>query len=165
MRMGVLIFSSGRHLAMAAAEAALVTAIAVALLFAGAVVTGGAPGGADQVAAKTRLGSAGSTISLNQDPSTLHLGSSVTFTSNAVGLLGGEYPLILVTCSQGGDAVYKQLALPTATFVLGGGSSPWWVVGGSASCNAELYAYGGKSRGYDTIRLLAQLPAPFTAGG
>lgn len=163
MRILSVAAASGRHVVMAIAEGALVTAIAVALVFAGSVVTGSGPAGADQVAAKARAPLTSSSISRNPD-SQLWLGGDVTFTSNAVGLTGGEYPMIVVSCSQNGTVVYAQLDHPDATFVLGGGSSQWWVVGGPAGCEATLYAYGGKSKGYDTIRTLAG-PITFNAAG
>jgi hypothetical protein len=58
--------------------------------------------------------------------------------------------------------VYGQLDYPSTAFVLGGGSSDWWIVGGNANCIAHLYAYGGKSQGSDTIRELAA-PVAFAA--
>lgn len=164
MRAVSVISTSARHVAFVAAEGALVAAIAMALVFAGAVATGGTPVGADQVAARTRTVAPSSTISLNQDPSALHLGSSVTFTTTVSGLAGGEYPMIVVECAQGGTDVYVQLDSPNATFVLGNGSSQWWVVGGAANCGATLFAYGGKSKGFDTIRTLAG-PVVFAAAG
>lgn len=131
--------------------AVMATVALSALMFAGASAQARKPG--------TSSSSAG--ISLNQDPSTLRLGSPVTFTTNAAGLTGSEYPMVYVECEQGTAVVYGQLDHPDATFVLGGGSSQWWVVGGGASCTAHLFAYGGKSQGNDTIRELAT-PVTFT---
>jgi hypothetical protein len=146
MRILTTMGSGVRHAAVAATEAALVVAIGVALVFSTAVVTGGKPAGAGDAFAKgPRVGAAASSVSLNQDPSTLHLGSSVTFTSSASGLTGNQYPMIVVSCSQNGAPVYVQLDHADATFLLGGGSSQWLLNGGAASCKATLYAYGGKS--------------------
>jgi hypothetical protein len=62
-----------------------------------------------------------------------------------------------------GSVIYAQLDHPDATFVLGGGSSEWRSRGGSADCSASLRAYGGRSGGQDTIRVLAG-PIQFHAG-
>ncbi|HEY3544478.1 MAG TPA: hypothetical protein VGK17_00130, partial [Propionicimonas sp.] len=157
--------STARRWASAALEATLVIAIGATLVLGFALATGGDPAGADNVfAGKGRVvGTAASSISLDAG-SDLRLGGKVTFTTSAGDLGGGEYPMIVVSCSQGGDVVYAQLDHPDVTFTLGGGSSQWWINGGSAGCRATLYAYGGKSRGYDTIRTLAG-PIAFTAAG
>lgn len=147
-----------RHVGVAVTEAALIAAIAVALVFAGAVATGHNPIGADQVAAKARAPLTSSSISLNAD-SQLWLGGNVTFGTTASGLTGSQYPMVVVACSQNGVGVYVQLDHPTATFLLGGTSSLWVQNGGSATCTATLYAYGGK-----TVVTLAG-PITFTAGG
>src|SRR4030042_2983755 len=99
-----------------------------------------------------------STIVMNEDPITLSLGSNVTFSTLANGLKGPEYPMVYLECKQNSAVVYGQLDHPEVTFVLGGGSSQWKLNGGSATCKAYLYAYGGKNRGYDVIRLLAETP-------
>ncbi|OGH07745.1 MAG: hypothetical protein A2171_02510 [Candidatus Levybacteria bacterium RBG_13_35_9] len=99
---------------------------------------------------------ASSTIVMNEDSTILSLGSSVTFTTKANGLKGREYPMIYLVCTQNQAVVYGQLDHPDVTFILGGGSSQWKLNGGSATCKAYLYAYGGKDRGNDTIRLLAE---------
>ncbi len=149
-----------RHAAVAVAEAALVAAIGTAVVFAGAVATGEKPAGAGDAFAKgPRNPAAGSSISLNQDPATLRLGSSVTFTTATGSLTGNQYSMIVVSCSQSGDPVYVQLDHPAATFILGGGSSQWLLNGGAANCKATLYAYGGK-----TIVMLAG-PATFDVAG
>ena len=157
-----------RHGASAVLEAALVVAIAGALVFGFAVAAGVDPGGAGAALAgkgKPGLATVSSSIQLDAG-SDLRLGGTVTFSTTAVDLNGGEYPLLYVACyaEANGNIVYGQLDHPNVTFVLGGGSSDWWTVGGSADCKAWLYAYGGKSRGYDTIRELAG-PIQFSAGG
>ena len=163
-----------RHGVGAAAEAAVIVAIGVALVFGAAVITQGDPAGAaDVYAAKggNGGGNAGTapaaSISLNQTYAGLKLGDAVTFTTSAGGLNGGEYPLVYLECKSvlDGSVLYGQLDHPDASFILGGGSSQWWLVGGDANCDAVLYSYGGKARGgYDEIRLLAG-PAEFYAAG
>jgi hypothetical protein len=182
MRMLSTVGGSIRHGLGAATEAAVVIAIGIALVFGAAVLTRSDPGGAAAVyAAKggNGVGNGGSggggnsgtaptsSISLNQTFAGLKLGDPVTFTTSAVGLSGGEYPLVYLECKSvlDGSVLYGQLDHPDATFILGGGSSQWWLDRGAANCNAVLYSYGGKTRGgYDEIRLLAG-PAEFGAEG
>ena len=90
---------------------------------------------------KTTAAPSGPVIILNQDPTTLHLGSTVTFTTSTSGLGGNQYPQIGLECSQSGHVVYGELQGPNYAFTLGGGSSEWRDVGGGASCTATLYAY------------------------
>lgn len=95
------------------------------------------------------------------------LQSSVTFATTVAGLSGNEWPMVVVSCFQdvnldgvvdttvgGPDQVYGGMDSPSASYLLGGGSSLWLVRGGSATCNAELFAYGFKG-GSETIRSLA----------
>ena len=107
----------------------------------------------------------GSSITLNQAGRALAFGDSVTFTTAVVGLNGTEYPLVYVECRSASDGslLYGQLDHPSATFVLGGGSSRWWSVRVDAHCLAHLYSYGGKSQGNDVIQELAT-PYAFDAG-
>ena len=86
-----------------------------------------------------------STISLNQDPATLQVGSLVTFTTNTAGLSGGEWPMIDVRCSKSGVQVWAAAAAPDYVFKLGGDSSAWASAGGGANCTASLMAYGTKA--------------------
>lgn len=159
--------SATRRTIGAAVEAVLVLATVGALAFAAATAVGGTPGGATSVfAAKGGNGNgAGNTgsasvaaIVLDQSTDGLALGSRVTFTTTVVGLTGNEYALVYLKCVENGNTVYGQLDLPGTVFVLGGGSSPWWQVGGQASCVGYLQAYGSHA-GLDTIRTLAQTPA------
>jgi hypothetical protein len=158
MRAGSAIASGVRHATSIGLQAFLVAAIVVALVVAVATAMGQAPGGANKVfAAKGGKGNAavaGSFIRLDQSADALSLGSRVTFTADAVGLANNEYPLIYLKCVQGDKVVYGQLDTPDTTFVLGGGSSPWWSVGGKATCEGQLRAYGARA-GADTIRTLA----------
>ena len=160
--------SGVRHVAGAIAEAGLIVAIVGALAF-GVGAFGWAPGGASDVFASNRGGngtshghdgaaSTASSISLDQADQLLVLGTKVTFTTSVVGLTGNEYALVYLKCTEDGAVVYGQLDLPGTTFVLGGGSSPWWQVGGTATCVAYLEAYGSHG-GSDTIRVLAQTAA------
>ncbi|MCU0506475.1 MAG: hypothetical protein MUE82_12035 [Chloroflexi bacterium] len=89
-------------------------------------------------------------------------GGYVTFTTNAAGLNGGEYPLVYVRCDSvvDGSVLYGQLDYPTTAFLLGGGSSPWWLNRVDANCNASLWSYGGSKGEY----MLAG-PVPFFASG
>jgi hypothetical protein len=162
---------TARHGAGALAEAAVVVAIALALVFGAAVLTRSDPAGAADVYAakggKPAELQGSSSISLNQTFAGLRLGDPVTFSTTVVGLGGGEYPLVYLECTSvlDGSVLYGQLDYPDATFILGGGSSQWWADRGAANCDAVLYSYGGKTRGgYDEIRLLAG-PAEFGAEG
>lgn len=47
-------------------------------------------------------------------------------------------PWVSLTCVEGSTIVYVEGGSPTHTFLLGGGSSVWLTVGGSATCTAEL---------------------------
>ena len=63
--------------------------------------------------------------------SDLWLGGVVTFSTEAVGLKGREWPMVLIKCwDEGGNVHYAQLDHPDARFVLGGGSSEWKDEGG-----------------------------------
>lgn len=89
-------------------------------------------------------------------------GGEVTFSATTDNLKGYEYPLVYLACYQGSTIVYGQLDYPTTTFILGGGSSPWWNSPGPADCEATLYAYPGWHKG--DITLLAG-PIAFSAAG
>jgi len=180
-----------RHGLGAVAEAAIVVAIAVTLVFGVAVVGRHDPAGAaDVYAAKGGNGGGGgggggggatapseySTISLASQTYAampqLARGLTVWFSTNVVGLKGTEYPMVIVDCfADDGTLLYRQLDHPDAGFVLGGGSSLWWLLdpSPSATCNARLYSYGGKTKGgYDEIRELTDPSVPalsFRAGG
>lgn len=149
---------------------ALVLAISVGPALAG---KGGIPGGngggngggdGNGNAGGTGGGNSSSTptgsIRLNES-GPFALGDSVTFTTSVSGLTGNEYPMVYLECSSDADGtrVYGQLDHPNSVFVLGGGSSLWWSVGGSAACTAHLYSYGGKS-----VYELGS-PATFAANG
>ena len=99
-------------------------------------------------------------LTLDQAGQDLAFGDSVTFTTSVDGLNGTEYPLVYVECHSvvDGSLLYGQLDHPSATFVLGGGSSRWWTVRDDARCLAHLYAYGGKDQGYDVI---TELTSPY----
>ena len=165
MRAGTAITGSARHVTGVVAQAILIAAIAASLLFAASIVLGNAPGGAGSVFAGKgghgNLNSTGSSITLDQADASLNLGSKVTFTTNVAGLTSNEYALVYVRCMEDGTAVWGQLDVPGTTFVLGGGSSNWWTVGGTATCVGYLKAYGTHG-GSDTIRTLDQT-ASFSA--
>jgi hypothetical protein len=82
-------------------------------------------------------------------PGPYAFGGTVYFTTNAVGLNGGSYPMVLVQCfAADGSILYGQLDHPNVGFLLGGGSSPWWLNRVDANCAAELWAYGGSKGEY-----------------
>jgi len=155
-----------RHIVGVGLQALLLAAIVatVALAMSAFYKPAGFVAGVDDVAAarggKPALTAAGSSITIDAG-SNLNLGGSVTFATASSGLTGNEYALVYLKCVQGDTVVYGQLDLPATTFVLGGGSSPWWQVGGTATCVAYLQAYGTHG-GSDTIRTLAQT-ASFSA--
>jgi hypothetical protein len=97
----------------------------------------------------------GSSVGIREG-SELVLGGTVRFITNAKGLKGSEWPMVLVKCvDDKDDVIYAQLDHPDPGFVLGDGSSEWRSRGGPADCSATLLAYGGRSGGMDTIRTLA----------
>ena len=111
-----------------------------------------------------------STITLNQGGGdaarvvgTLAFGSGVTFATTIEPLSGKEWPMVYLECRSvnDGSVLYGQLDYPSTTFVLGGGSSPWWSVQSDADCTAQLMAYS-KSAGAG--RLLAQTESFYVAG-
>lgn len=89
-------------------------------------------------------------------------GGAVTFEATTEGLKGYQYPMVYLAAYQGETLVYGQLDKPTATFILGGGSSDWYGSPGPAHCEATLYAYPGLH--HDDIILLAG-PLTFEAAG
>lgn len=94
------------------------------------------------------------------------IGDPITFTVTVPKLRGREYPLVYLACRVEGRVVYGQLDLPTTTFILGGGASPWIDPNdpdylAPAICIGYLYAYGSLQS--NTQDLLAQT-APFAAG-
>jgi len=131
----------------------LITGLRVGLVGAVATIAIVALAASSASAAKPRTStSTTSTIALNE--SAPALGTNVTFTTSASGLAGWEWPMVYVSCRQGGTSVYGALDQPSATFQLGGGSSQWLTNGGSADCTATLYAYGLRG-GQETARSLA----------
>ena len=89
-------------------------------------------------------------------------GGAVTFSATTDNHKGYQYPLVYLACYQGTTLVYGQLDLPTATFILGGGSSDWYQSPGPADCEATLYAYPGFHAG-DIV--LLDGPLAFSAAG
>lgn len=159
MRAGSAVSTGARHITGVAAQAILIAAIVASLLFAASILVGRAPAGAESVfAGKGGHGNSttttASSIRLDQDAASLSLGSRVTFTTTVAGLTGNEYAMIYLKCMQGGEVVYGQLDAPDTTFVLGGGSSPWWGLGGTADCVGYLKAYSTRG-GPDSVRVLA----------
>lgn len=89
----------------------------------------------------------------------------VEFSYTTEKLKGYEYPMVLVSCSQGADLVYRQLDYPDSPqLILGSGSSLWVTLGGGdAECNASLWAYPGLMAGKYERRLTE--PLEFHAEG
>jgi hypothetical protein len=180
MRILSVTWGALRHASGAAAEAALVLAIAVALVFGAAVVTSHDPAGAGAVfAARGGNGGGGTepSIALVQvngfaasvQPS---LRSTVTFTVSVPKNINN--PRVELMCYQAGSVVYGEtgsVAQATADgtdplgysgFLLGGGGSIWLTVGGPADCTASLF-YFGQHAGVQTFNALAS--TSFSAGG
>ena len=142
-----------RFLAVALAAVLLVTLSGTAF-----AAKGGNKGG--NGGGNTGSGTTVSSITLDQAGQTLSFGSGVTFTTVVAGLSGNQYPMVYLQCLQDTTVVYGQLDVSTATFVLGGGSSPWWNSPGPANCIAQLDAYGGNNG----IQVLASTPWFAVAG-
>ena len=161
-----------RHGLGAVAEAAIVVAIAVTLVFGVAVVGRHDPAGAaDVYAAKGGGGgqAAEPSIALAQvngfaaaiQPS---LGSTVTFTVSVPKNINN--PRVELMCYQGGGVVYGETGsvaqaigdgtdpLGYSGFLLGGGGSLWLWGGGPADCTANLF-YFGQHAGVQTFNVLA----------
>lgn len=105
---------------------------------------------------------ASGTLTITSDLVGVGFGDAVTFSATTDGLKGYQYPLVYLACYQGSTIVYGQLDYPETTFILGGGSSPWWSSPGPANCEATLYAYPGFHS--DPIVLLDG-PLTFDAAG
>ena len=98
---------------------------------------------------------------------TTKLGDTMTFATTVQSLAGWQHPMVGVSCYQdvnndgvidtgitGPDVVYTELDTPSSSFMLGGYSSLWDANGGSATCRADLMAYGFKN-GVEYIQNLA----------
>ena len=127
----------------------ILAGLALALLIAGPVMA----------APKVASGS----LVITSDLVGVAFGDAVTFSATTDNLKGYQYPLVYLACYQSGVLVYGQLDLPTATFILGGGSSLWHQSPGPADCSAKLYAYPGVHHN-DPIILLDG-PLTFAAAG
>jgi hypothetical protein len=127
----------------------LVIMVAVLLLAASAAAGKAAPTGS---------------IQINQ-PGPYAFQDVVTFTTSASGLKGTQYPMVYVECRSVVDdeVLYGQLDHPNVSFVLGGGSSPWWQDRDDTHCTATLYAYGGKGQTPYIVQL--GTPVTFDAAG
>jgi hypothetical protein len=141
-----------RHTLLALLEALLLVALISGILAAAALINPGTSAtGVGSAAAANPHPSAPSSIWLMQPigaapaASWPTMGSSVAF--------GTTYPKgtknawVSLTCYQGGTFVFAEGGVADHVFTLGGGSSPWLSVGGSADCTAELgdlYWRGGQ---------------------
>jgi hypothetical protein len=129
-----------RHGLGAAAEAAVVVAIALALVFGAAVLTRTDPAGAaDVYAARGGNGHGGGSITV---PDGVFAGTTIA-TVNP----GGSGAWARAQCYQDGTLVYAQYveadSTNQATFSLG--PTPLWT-GGSATCTAEEGYWGSSGR-------------------
>jgi hypothetical protein len=95
------------------------------------------------------------------------LGDTMTLNTVAGSMAGWEYPMTVVSCYQdvngdgnidtsivGPDVVFTDLEKPGTAVTLGGYSSIWTDRGGSATCRADLDAYGWKG-GKESIRVMS----------
>ncbi len=143
------------HIVLALAEAGMAAILAVGLV-AGTAFAG--KGGGTTATPWIALASVdGNTSAALPQPS---LGSSVGFAAGYP--KNTKNPWVSLSCYQDGTLVYGEGGKVDHTFVLGGGSSLWLSVGGSATCTAEfgdLYWKGG----YEYYTYLAT--TSFSAGG
>jgi hypothetical protein len=140
-----------------------VVAILVAAAFAVPAFAGNKPGGGTSSSIKiASVDGAAAPVS-----PTTKMGDSLTFATTVQSMPGWQYAMVAVSCYQdvsgdgvintsitGPDVVYTQLDKPSASFMLGGYSSPWLDRGGDALCRADLYSYGWKS-GVEYTQVLA----------
>ena len=98
--------------------------------------------------------------SVTLDQSDPHLGSTVTFTVTAPASV--KAPRVSVMCSQGTALVYGEAGTFDHAFLLGGASSVWLQVGGTAECAVDLFYwdYVGQQQVYVWLASTS-----FTAGG
>ena len=143
------------------AQAALILAIIGSTLVAVSMVSGRAPSGAEPALAGkvssswiSLAGPAGAAATAQ--PS---LGSAISFDTGYPTTV--KNPRIEVLCYQAGSLVYGEAGGVNDTFLLGGGSSTWLEVGGSADCVANLN-YFGQHAGQQTYNKLAT--TSFAAG-
>lgn len=116
------------------AKVGLLSSLAiVAILAIPATALAAKGGGSTGSPAWIALGSVNGTSAPSTRPM---LGNSVTFAAGYPSTT--KNPWVSVMCYQGSTLVYGEGGGPTAAFVLGGASSLWLSVGGSATCTAEL---------------------------
>src|SRR6266508_136669 len=162
MRAGSAAASTGRHVAGAVLEGLLLAALIAALLLALSPIYAPARSiSAGHVSAAAR---GTSWISLRQATSAASvqpsLGSEVAFATGYP--TNVKNPRIEVLCYQGTTLVYGEAGSVDHSFQLGGASSTWLRVGGSADCTANLF-YFGTHAGRQTYNWLAS--TTFSAGG
>ena len=86
------------------------------------------------------------------------LGDGVAFATTYPKQLDKYGVGVHLSCFQNGSLVYSETQPNTATFTLGGTSSPWRTTGGPAYCVADLYYWN--SQGFNWLA-----GAQFTASG
>jgi hypothetical protein len=142
------------------------TAVAVAVLVAAAFAVPALAGNGTRTVASSITFASIDGAAAPASPTT-KMGDSLSFATTVQPLAGWQHPMVGVSCYQdvngdgvintsvtGPDVVYTQLDKPSASFMLGGYSSPWIDRGGSAVCRADLYSYGFKS-GIEYTQVLA----------
>lgn len=107
--------------------AVLTTAMVVSLAVAPAAFAKGSSGGTPWIALASVGGAA---------PTHPMLGNMVAFAAGYPSAT--KNPWISLSCYQNSNLVYGEGGGPSHQFQLGGGSSVWLSVGGSANCTAEL---------------------------
>ena len=170
-----------RTLRMIATLAALAAVVAVGSPSLAAKAPKGGGGGTttptgSSIAIDTITNADGTTVKAAAGSVQPKLGSQLTFSTTVQPLAGWQYPMVTVACYQdvnndgtidksttGPDLVYLQLDHPDTTFVLGGGWSKWLDRGGSAVCEADLWAYPGLHKG-DIVWLASTDPQYWPAG-
>ena len=143
---------------------------ALALMAAPAFAAKGGPGsGTTSSSSSISIASIdGGLMAATTTSPTTKLGDTLGFATTVQPLAGWQYPMVNVSCYQdvngdgvidttlaGPDLVFTDLDKPSASFKLGGYSSPWLNNGGDATCRADLDSYGWKS-GVEYIQVLAQ---------
>jgi hypothetical protein len=132
-----------RHTLLALLEALLLVALISGILATAALINPGAGAtGVGNAAAANPNHSTPSSIWLMSPAGASVAGSWPTLGSSVA--FGSTYPKstknpwVSLTCYQNGTFAYAEGGVADHMFVLGGGSSPWLSVGGSADCTAEL---------------------------
>jgi len=109
------------------------TAIAVAMVALPAATLAKGGGSGTPAPAWIQLSSVNGTSAATTKPT---LGSTVAFATGYPSTT--KNPWISLVCREGADVVYAEGGSPSHQFLLGGSSSTWLTVGGTATCTSEL---------------------------